>query len=212
MKKGKNKNLEYYMSLNYILTVEQYEEDGELRFGLQIPELPGVWADGTTMEEAYLDLIETKRLWFETCLDKGIDIPEPISESDFSGKFILRLSPKIHMTLSKMAKRSKVSLNQYIRTLLEEQISISDLISEISQSRQLIGEQSKGINKLGKVLGSLEQRIKSLEEAFSSMSYPGFTGVFVANTAQAFSNYTNAVAWRLEEAEETGLQISVKAK
>ena len=57
MKKRKDKDLEHYMSLNYTFTVDQYEEDGELRFGLEIPELKGVWAHGATIDEAYTDLI-----------------------------------------------------------------------------------------------------------------------------------------------------------
>ena len=170
MKKKKNRDLEYYMSLNYPFTVELYKENGELRFGLQVPELQGVWADGKTVEEAYADLIETKRLWFETCIEKGIDIPEPVLEKDFSGKFILRLEPKLHMTLSKRAQRSNISLNQYIRTLLEKQISNSDLIAEIRQLGKLTVKQSEAINNLRKELTSLDNRIGSLEEAFSSIS------------------------------------------
>lgn len=101
MKKKKNRDLKFYMSLNYPVTVELYEEDGKQRFGLQIPDLQGVWADGKTIEEAYAELVETKKLWFETCLEKEIDIPEPISEKEYSGKFIVRLDPKLHMALSK---------------------------------------------------------------------------------------------------------------
>ena len=69
-------------------------------------------AYGKTLEEAYASLVETKKLWFETCLEKEISIPEPISERNFSGKFILRLDPKLHMNLSKRAQRERISLNQ----------------------------------------------------------------------------------------------------
>jgi predicted HicB family RNase H-like nuclease len=168
MNKKKDKNLEYYMSLNYPATVELYEEYGEIRFGLQVPDLSGVWAEGKTIEEAYADLIDTKRLWFATCLEKGIDIPEPVSEKDYSGKFILRLNPKLHRDLREMAQRSKISLNQYIRILLEKQISNLDLLAEIGQLGQLISKQSQTIEKLRKEVSSFEQRINSLEEKFSS--------------------------------------------
>ncbi len=119
MKKKKNKDLEYYMSLNYPATIELYEEDGKIRFGLQVPELSGVWAEGKTIEEAYADLIGTKKVWFGTCLEKGIDIPEPVSEDDFSGKFLLRIPTKLHMALSKQAKKEGLSLNQYVKSILE---------------------------------------------------------------------------------------------
>jgi len=186
MKKTKDKDLEYYMSLNYPFTVELYEEDGQPRFGLQIPELQGVWADGKTVEEAYTDLIETKKLWFETCLEKGIDIPEPFSEEDFSGKFILRLDPRLHMTLSERAKRSNISLNQYIRILIEKQISNSDLIAEIRRLGQLIVKQSKTIDDLGKKLTSLDNRVSSLEDSFSSISDVGWGKPILWPTGKPF--------------------------
>lgn len=154
--KNKNKKLDYYMSLNYPFTCDEYEDDGEHRFGLQIPELPGVWAEGKTIEEAYANLVETKRLWFKTCLEKGIEIPEPVSEQDFSGRFVIRLNPQLHMALHKGARQAKMSLNQYVRSLLESQISNSDLISEI--------------RTLGKRFGQLEQRMGSVEEAYSALA------------------------------------------
>lgn len=173
-KKNNDRNLEYFMSLNYPATIELYEEEGETRFGLQIPELSGVWAEGKTLEEAYADLVETKKLWFETCLEKGIDIPEPVLEKDYSGKFILRLNPKFHMTLSKGAQRSKISLNQYIRILLEKQISNSDSSAEIRHLGQLVVKQSKTIDDLRKKLTSLDNRIGSLEDSISSISDVGW--------------------------------------
>ena len=188
MKKTRDKDLEYYMSLNYPFTVELYEEDGQPRFGLQIPELQGVWADGKTVDEAYADLIETKKLWFETCLEKGIDIPEPVLEKDYSGKFILRLNPKLHMTLSKGAQRSKISLNQYIRILLEKQISNSDLIAEIRHLGQLVVKQSKTIDDLRKKLISLDDRIGSLEDSLSSIPDVGWGKPIFATIGKPFQN------------------------
>ena len=160
-KNKKNKGLQYYLSLNYPFTVEKYEEDGESRFGLQVPELPGVWADGSTIEEAYAELMETKRIWFETCLDKGMDIPEPVSERNFSGKFILRLEPRLHMALSKDAARSKRSLNQHVRALLEKQITSSEIINEIKILKELF---STEIDSIKTELSSIAHRINSVEE------------------------------------------------
>lgn len=170
MKKKSYKVLEYYMSLNYPFTVDLFEENGEIRFGLLIPELEGVWADGNTLEEAYINLIETKKLWFETCIENGMDIPEPISEKDFSGKFILRLNPRLHKDLSEKAHKNKISLNQYIRLLLEKQITNSDLVLEIKRLIETISKQSETIKELRKELTTLENRISSLEETFSSVA------------------------------------------
>jgi predicted HicB family RNase H-like nuclease len=168
----KNRDLQYYLSLDYPCTIEKYEEDGESRLGLQVPDLPGVWADGSTIEEAYTELMETKRIWFETCLDKGIDIPEPVSEQDFSGKFILRLDPKLHMSLSKDAARNKRSLNQHVRALLEKQISSSEIMNEIKTLKELFITE---IDSIKTELSAHDYRIMSLEgihSAGTSVAWP----------------------------------------
>ena len=64
-KKRIDKSLEYYMSLNYPIIFEEYVEEGKTRFGLKIPDLPGVWADGGSVEEALENLRETKEFWIE---------------------------------------------------------------------------------------------------------------------------------------------------
>jgi len=201
MKKKKNKDLEYYMSLNYPFTVELYKENGELRFGLQVPELQGVWADGKTIQEAYANLIATKKLWFETCLDKGIEIPEPFSEKDFSGKFILRLDPRLHRTLSERAQKSRISLNQYIRLLLGKQISNSDLITEIRQLGQLVAKQSKTIDDLRKKLTSLDNRIGGLEDSLLSISDLGWHRPIFKTLERDFLKEGWACWLKAEEAE-----------
>lgn len=167
MKKTMNEKLNYYMSLNYPATVEQYEEDDKISFGLQIPDLPGVWASGESIEDAFIDLIETKKLWLETALEKGIDIPEPVSEKDFSGKFVLRLDSQLHMSLTRAAKQNKCSLNQHISTILRNQIRYSGLISEVRALGKLYKKQS---DDLQKELKQVYLRITSLEQAFSALS------------------------------------------
>jgi len=165
--KEKNKDLNFYMSLNYPFTVELYEENGGINYGLQIPDLTGVWASGKTLEEAYSNLVDTKKLWFKTCLEKKLDIPDPTSEKDYSGKFILRLEAQLHMKLSQQAKRKKISLNKHIKSLLEKQILNSDLSSEIKGMKKAVTSQ---IENLRQDLISIRQRIDSLEHTFSEIS------------------------------------------
>lgn len=70
------KDLKYYLSLNYPLTIEIYKEDGEDRYNLEIPDLPGCGADGKTFEEAMNKLQEAKELWIEESLKRGLFIKE----------------------------------------------------------------------------------------------------------------------------------------
>lgn len=43
-------------------------------------------------------------------------------ESQFTGKFILRVSPDLHQRLSQMAKKNRRSLNQEVASRLEESL------------------------------------------------------------------------------------------
>jgi len=169
------KKVDYYMSLNYPITLESYTDGDEKLFGLNIPDLPGVWAHGETLEEAYKNLDESKKIWFETCIEKGIKIPEPISEEDYSGKFILRIDPHLHMILSRGASRKKVSLNKYITSIIEQKISTSDLVNEIIEMKETILEQTKAVNDLKAELKTLKTRKESNErdeyiDAFNVMN------------------------------------------
>ncbi len=208
MKRNKTKNLKYYKSLNYPITVERFEDNGDLRFGLQIPDLPGVWADGKTIEEAYGSLDESKELWLKVRLEKGLDIPEPVSEVDFSGKFILRLYPKLHMLLSKGAKRAKKSLNQHITSLLENQIRNSDLMSEIKRVGKTLTKHSKTMETRATGMKSLEHRMDSLEEAYSS-SY----GLVRATVAAWVADHEDIIPIEVSaEFSSTGLSSSWKTE
>ena len=159
------KNLNYYMSLNYPVTVETFFEDGEEYFSVEIPDLPGCGSYGSTIQEAFERLEEAKELWLEESLKRGLDIAEPVLEEDFSGKFLLRIPSRLHMKIAKNAKLNSVSLNQYVKSLLE-QSEISDRVQSYLEKNlkkliSIIESQSNNIARL-------EKRIESLEGAFSS--------------------------------------------
>ena len=51
----------------------------------------------------------------EAAKENGIDIPAPvIEENEYSGKFIVRVSPLVHRDAVENAKRQGLSLNQYV--------------------------------------------------------------------------------------------------
>ena len=46
------KDLDYYIGLNYPISVEKYiEDDGNEYFSLEIPDLPGCGSSGATLDE-----------------------------------------------------------------------------------------------------------------------------------------------------------------
>lgn len=142
------KDLNYYLNLNYPITLSQDEENGKVYFEAEIPDLPGCGAHGETIEEALKKLDEAKKLWLEVSLERNLPIPEPASEDEFSGKFLLRIPARLHMQLTKAARKESMSLNQYIRSLLEKQIDINAVIEEIS---------------------ILSKEVKEIKEAFKGM-------------------------------------------
>lgn len=53
------------------------------------------------------------KVWLETKLENGFDVPLPVGYDNFSGKFIVRIPKSLHYRLSVEAQQEGVSLNQY---------------------------------------------------------------------------------------------------
>src|SRR4051794_17136929 len=105
------RNLDDFMALSYPYELVRDHESGS--FVASHPDLLGCIAQGATADEAVANLDEARHDWLEYRLKNGLAIPEPVSE-DFSGKFLLRMSPALHASLAAASKRQGVSLNQSI--------------------------------------------------------------------------------------------------
>jgi predicted HicB family RNase H-like nuclease len=46
--------------------------------------------------------------------DRGEQVPEPFSRREYSGKFVVRLTPSLHRRLATEALRKGVSLNEHV--------------------------------------------------------------------------------------------------
>jgi predicted RNase H-like HicB family nuclease len=167
------KDLKYYLSLDYPHTVEKVEENGEDYISLEIPDLPGCGASGKTYEEALAGLNEAKELWIEASLERKIPIPEPVSEEDFSGKFLLRIPARLHMDLAKQANLKKLSLNQYVKSILEkanlmefEKRELQTIIGFLEQTVKLLTMQNERIEEL-------EYKVQSIVETYRPMQPTG---------------------------------------
>ena len=133
------KDLKYYLGLNYPITIEKYTEyDEKEYFAVEIPDLPGCGAEGKTIEEALKNLEEAKRAWIEVSIEKGLDIPEPATEDQFSGKFLLRIPARLHRKLALNAKKANTSLNQYIRSVLESALHEDQVIKLLEEQKKEI--------------------------------------------------------------------------
>ncbi len=122
------KTVEYYMGLNYPIEVSRLSQEDGGGYYACIPQL-GRYAfqgDGATLEEALKELEVSKRLMFEELLKQGVEIPEPKreDETEYSGKFLVRLPKSLHKSLAVRAAEEGVSLNQFVATLLASSAAV----------------------------------------------------------------------------------------
>ncbi len=109
-----HKDLAYYLDLKYPVQLSHQREDDDEYWLAELLDLPGCMADGSSTDEALESLEEAKRLWIETQIEDGYEVPEPAQSHDYSGKFLVRMPKSLHYRLAMQAKREGVSLNQYV--------------------------------------------------------------------------------------------------
>lgn len=115
------KSIEYYMNLPYRLElIPDIDEGG---YAARYPDLPGCITCSDTMEGALANILDAKRAWLEAAIQDGIQIAEPVIDTDlsqYSGQFKLRMPKSLHRSLSIHAKQEGISMNQYCLYLLSK--------------------------------------------------------------------------------------------
>ena len=101
------------MDLPYNIILQHIKDDSDDYYFSRVLELDGCQSDGITPQEAIDSLREAMEGWIETKLEFGDPIPEPISQNNYSGKFVVRLPKSLHQKLSIEAEKEGISLNQY---------------------------------------------------------------------------------------------------
>jgi antitoxin HicB len=139
MKNSTTKNnvgtLEYYLGLNYPITFYPEEVGG---YTVEIKDLPGCMSQGETLEEALEMIQDAKDLWVTVNLELGKTIPLPSTESEYSGKFVVRLPVSLHRRLAVTALREGVSLNMHVVALLSDASSLASLVAEFEALQRSI--------------------------------------------------------------------------
>lgn len=137
MNTKENKTLEYYLGLDYPITIYKAEEGG---YVAEVEDLPGCITEGETIEEVLQRIEAARYAWIEVAYEDGMEIPIPRTEHEYSGKFIVRVPRSLHRRLAELAMREGVSLNQQIEVILSDGVSaathsnkIDELISEIKR-------------------------------------------------------------------------------
>lgn len=96
------------------------EADGSYRG--EILEFPGCIATGDTPAEALESVEDAANGWLQAALARHQPIPDPVEETEFSGKLVLRMPRSLHKKAARLAEHDGVSLNQFIVTSLAEHI------------------------------------------------------------------------------------------
>jgi antitoxin HicB len=112
--------VEDYLALPYrIALVPEPPVDGKPAIWFaDVEDLPGCSSQGATPEEAVASVREAMEAWIADALDEGEQVPEPRTDDDYSGKFIVRAPRSLHALLVREAEREGTSLNQFATNAL----------------------------------------------------------------------------------------------
>jgi predicted RNase H-like HicB family nuclease len=124
------------------------EDDGTFR--AEIVEFPGCIAVGDTAAEALANLESVAESWLQATIAKGLHVPEPIENTEFSGKLVVRLPKTLHKKAAHAAAREGVSLNQFIVSCIAEQVGARSAeapgpiqLTQAAQPTSLTGARSR---------------------------------------------------------------------
>ena len=104
-------------SIKYKYVVENIGDDKEDAYYAYIPAFHG-HVFGDTLEELMEAIIFSIESEIKERKADGRPIPPPDKSSSYTGKFMLRIKPTLHETLSLEALAEHMSLNKYIENKL----------------------------------------------------------------------------------------------
>jgi predicted RNase H-like HicB family nuclease len=102
-----------YLGLPYHIVIRHIDDESGSYYFATVQEFDGCMSHGDTYAEAFENIQEAMEGWIETKLENGLSVPKPVDESQYSGKFVLRVPKTLHALLVMEAEKEGVSLNQY---------------------------------------------------------------------------------------------------
>ncbi|MCL2481073.1 MAG: type II toxin-antitoxin system HicB family antitoxin [Spirochaetaceae bacterium] len=106
-------NVKKYLNLPYHIVIQHLTDESGSYYFATVKEFDGCMSYGDTYTEAFENIQEAMKGWIETKLENGFTVPEPIEESQYSGKFVVRIPKSLHAHLAMEAEKEGISLNQY---------------------------------------------------------------------------------------------------
>lgn len=136
--------------MKYAFRVRWSKEDGE--YLATVAEFPSLsWLD-ENQAEAFSGIVNLVKEVVEDMQEAGEQIPEPLSERNYSGNVRLRIPPEQHRELAIRAAEEGVSLNRLLCSLISRPLAVRAMGSDSQQERNLLEEANvvTGIMKKGK--------------------------------------------------------------
>ena len=120
--KIKASTLEEYLALPYTIEIYRDDTDGATAYVARVTELPGCLTQADSFEELEEMIQDAMRAWIETALEDGQAVPEPRTNEQFSGKFVVRVPRSLHRQLVEAAEHDGVSLNMFVNVALAQTV------------------------------------------------------------------------------------------
>ncbi|MCL2443655.1 MAG: type II toxin-antitoxin system HicB family antitoxin [Treponema sp.] len=106
-------NVKKYLERPYHIVIQHISDESGAYYFATVREFDGCMSHGDTYEEAFKNIQDAMKGWIKVKLENGFPVPEPIDDSQYSGKFVLRVPKSLHAKLAAEAIQEGVSLNQY---------------------------------------------------------------------------------------------------
>jgi antitoxin HicB len=118
------KTIDEYLALPYHvrLTPDAWD-DGTPGWFAEVEELRGCMSQGRTPDEAVESLRDAMVGWISAALEAGEEVPEPRTEEDYSGRFVVRVPRSLHSEVARAAEAEQASLNQFVCAALASAVA-----------------------------------------------------------------------------------------
>ena len=164
--------------LGYTVVLHQEPDYDGITWVATVPELPGCMAAEDTPELALKHVQESMKAWIEVQSTRGGHVPAPSPSP--SGKFTVRVLPKVHRQLKLQADAYGISLNQYVSTILANAVGYEEGMH-------------KTVDHFMEVLSTLSGQVAILQRSLNEhvlihrvfTDYSTNTGLSMNTTAQA---------------------------
>jgi antitoxin HicB len=110
------------------------QQDLDGCFYAKVEELDGCFAEGQSAQEAWENIQDSMKNWMEIAQEMNVSIPLPKANQDteYSGKYLLRMPKKLHKELVETAEEEGISLNLLLVNLLSSRLPVHRIEQKIT--------------------------------------------------------------------------------